>query len=74
MVMIQKIKKLPNGGHQARAAGTPPTLGNGKLLGTPPLIGLAERVACMPGWVRPYTWLYAYMLDKISAFFVSNSP
>jgi len=49
--MITLLSKgLPNGGHQARAAGQPLTLGNGKLLGTLPLIGLAERLACMPGW------------------------
>jgi hypothetical protein len=30
--------------------GSPLTLGNGKLLGTPTLIGLAERVGCMHGW------------------------
>ena len=41
-------------GIQGRSS-SPPTLGKGTLLGTPPLIGLAERVACMPGWVRPYT-------------------
>ena len=32
-------------GHQARALGMPLPLGNGKLLGLPPLIGLAERAA-----------------------------
>jgi len=39
---------LPNGGHQALVVGTPLTLGNGKLLRSPPLIGLAERVGCIP--------------------------
>jgi hypothetical protein len=44
------VGERPNGGHQARAVGQPLTLGNGQLFGTLTLIGLAERVACMPGW------------------------
>jgi hypothetical protein len=49
-LVVLIYQQTPNGRHQVRAAGMPPTLRNGKLFGLPPSAAIAERVACMPGW------------------------